>query len=129
MTGRKGKASCDGCTHLETQETARGWDPFILEQDRVWVDRHGITRALAEMTREHRAAVLGLLLDCAQQVWVVYHGRALVRLVEDVLVHGRVPGELLESELGVVPSHQMEPAAWLETMPLVRALRRHQRMG
>jgi hypothetical protein len=109
-------------------EGTDAWDPFVLEQDRVWVARDGTVHRLAAMSFEYRGAVLALLGACAAQVWIVYHCLSLVRLVEDVLVHGRVPGELLEAELGAVPSHQMEPVAWLETMPLVRALRRHQRM-
>jgi hypothetical protein len=108
------------------EQQRAGWDPWILEQDRVWVARDGTVHHLVDMSHGYRDAVLKLLRQCAGQVWIVYHSRALVRLVDDVLVHGRVPGELLGWELGVVPGHAMHPVDWLESTPLMRALRRYE---
>jgi hypothetical protein len=100
------------------------WDPLVVEQDRFWVDRQGRVHRLAEMSWEHRAAVLGLLESSAQYVWIVYHEVTLARLVEVVLLEQGIPGDLLARDLGVIGSHEMAPRTWLESTPLVRALRR-----
>jgi hypothetical protein len=112
---------------LPEDQSKVAWDPFILEQDRVWIDRDGTVHRLEDMTHEYRAAVLALLRDCASQVWIVYHACSLMRLVEDVALRGSIPGELLASDLGVVPTHMMQPDVWLDSTPLVRALRRLER--
>jgi hypothetical protein len=104
-----------------------GWDPMVVEQDQVWVDRYGTNHALVAMSYPYRAAVLRMLLDNAPRIWMQYHAATLHRLVSDVLEHGRVPGDLLAAQFDVVPSHRMEPAEWLESTPLVRTLRRLQR--
>lgn len=99
-----------------TQVTPGMLDLRVLHQDAVWVDRFGDVHELAGMGHTYRANVVAHLHAVCQWMWAT---TAVNELLDTPLaVHQ------LALEAGVPLTGDLDPHAWLESTPLVRALRR-----
>lgn len=102
-------------------------DLRVVEQEIFWVDTHGRPHRLADesdMTPDYLSNVIAFLIDGADY----FYSRALlssaITAYGEVLLFGEVPGELLAEELGAPLLTELTPLEWLESTPLMRALRR-----
>ena len=98
-------------------------DLRVFDQDIWWVDIKEVPHRLVEMSDEYLSNVIGFLLAYAEH----FHADTVMRwrLQEcgDNLL-GRPSGEALARAAGVPDLAELAPEVWLESTPLMRALRR-----
>lgn len=102
-------------------------DNRVFEQDVYWVDIHGRPHLVADesdMTPDYINNVIAFLVDGADYFHCCAMLRNAVQAYGDAVLFGEVPGELLAAELGAPLPTQMTALEWLESTPLMRALRR-----
>ena len=91
------------------------FDIHVLEQHVVWVDYYGKVHQICEMESAYLYNVITFLEDRATSLHAAYSLREYqdgVRERSNLLEHLQVP-----------KTRQVEPFAWLSSMPLLRALR------
>lgn len=100
------------------------FDRRVLDQDRFWVTADATILRISEMSPEHLAAALAFLHE--RHATRLHMEAMLDVLVEFLDPHGS-PGPNAESithELTGESIVTVDQHAWLETTPLVRAMRR-----
>ena len=91
-------------------------DRRVLDQTEIWVDRFGDVHRLSDMSDIYRANVVAHLHVCCEWMWTVASFEEIV--TTPVVVHAA------NRDAGVPLIGDVDPHAWLESTPLVRALRR-----
>lgn len=97
-------------------------DNRVFDQDIYWVNVHGEAFVLSAMSGTYRRNVIAFLIRDAAYFHANAALRSMVTAYTDALL-GRVSGELLADELGVVRTIDLNPLEWLESTPLMRRLR------
>jgi hypothetical protein len=98
-------------------------DLRVFDQDRYWVDRHGHPHEIAEMTLGYIENVIVMLDGRAVEFHAATTLRCALQAYGDRLL-GRPNGDLLIVAAGAAGIADLDPGVWLESTPLMRALRR-----
>lgn len=102
-------------TAAHNTSNAGHFDIHILEQHVTWVDYYGKVHQICEMESAYLYNVITFLEDRATSLHAAYS------LIEDYDGVRERNGVL--ERLQVPKTGQIEPIAWLNSMPLLRALR------
>jgi hypothetical protein len=97
-------------------------DLRVFDQDRYWVDRHGVAHEIIDMEQDYVQNVVTMLESRVEEFHAATVQRWIAQSVGDALL-GKLNGEIIALGLGVGSVAGVEPATWLESTPLVRALR------
>jgi len=98
-------------------------DLRVFDQDIYWVDRLGVSHPLKEMSQEYIANVIAFLVECREQYFADTQRRWFTQTVGDQILFDEPAGEVLGVTLGGPTWGQLTAETWLESTPLMRALR------
>lgn len=100
-------------------------DVRVFDQGTYWVDRVGVAHLIeGGMSDEYIENVIEFLVEFREQYRADCVRRAFIQTVGDRLLFGEPGGELLAASLGGPAWSELTAAEWLESTPLMRALRR-----
>jgi hypothetical protein len=106
---------------LHVHEPDHMW-PWILRQHQVWVDFHGSEHEIESMTIEYVQNVQNFCRERAEQIRTLVYIDWVARALELALNGAGVEGA--RAALEHQPAIEGDPEEWLETTPLMLALRR-----
>ena len=98
------------------------FDRLVLDQAEFWVDGQATICRIVELTTPHLRRIISFLERRAEHL----HASAVLDALEELVLadaSGGVSTERLTWELPGRSIADVEPATWLETTTLVRALR------
>lgn len=98
-------------------------DTKVLYQDQIWVSADSHIHRVSELTPEHAHNILTMLHRAAQKL----HLNAILTAVEaevEATITGALTAERLTNELTGTNIATVNATDWLESLPLIRALRR-----
>lgn len=115
---------------LEGDLPFTAWDQYppgvidlrVFDQGVWWVDVNRQPHLLTEMSLMYLINVIAHLEERAALFHLATQSRLLVESVTDVL-SGRVPTEWCAQAAGATPLSMVTATVWLESTPLMRALR------
>ena len=99
-------------------------DLRVFDQGWAWVDRLGRPHLVDEMGEDYVANVIEFLEGCAESFFVGSIRRAAIQSIGDQLLFDDPGGEVLAAEVGGPSWAELTVEEWLESTPLMRALRR-----
>jgi len=99
-------------------------DLRVFDQGWVWVDRLGRPHLVGEMGEDYVANVIKFLEACSGSFFVGSVRRAVIQSIGDQLLFDDPGGEVLAAEVGGPSWAGLTVEEWLESTPLMRALRR-----
>lgn len=99
-------------------------DLRVFDQDVWWVDRRGRPHLVAQMSGEYVANVISFLTQFREGYFVVCRRRAHIQALGDLYLFGDPGGDALAAALGAPTWDDLTAETWLESTPLMRALRR-----
>jgi hypothetical protein len=99
-------------------------DLRVFDQDIYWVDRFGAPHLLAEMSNEYVGNVIGFLGECCEAYFHSTVRRWFIQTAGDQLLFGNPGADVLAAAAGGPAWSDLSPEQWLESTPLMRALRR-----
>lgn len=99
-------------------------DLRVFDQDVWWVDRHGHPHVIAHMSDEYIANVISFLTQFREDYFVDSQRRAHIQALGDLYLFGDPGGDALAAALGGPTWEDLTAETWLESTPLMRALRR-----
>jgi len=102
-------------------------DLRVFDQDVYWVDRHGAPHLLNEMSTDYIENVIDFLMGLRDQYFADTQRRWFIQTLGDQLLFDEPGGETLAAALGRPSAGALTAEDWLESTPLMRALRRRQR--
>jgi hypothetical protein len=102
-------------------------DLRVFDQDVYWVDRHGKPHLLNEMSANYIRNVIEFLTGLRDQYFADTQRRWFIQTLGDQLLFDEPGGEALAVALGGPSWGALGAEEWLESTPLMRALRGRQR--
>jgi hypothetical protein len=99
-----------------------GFDLRVFDQNVYWVDYQGQAHLLATMDLDYARNVLTMLQNRSLELHRATIRRTIIQAACEALF-GNINGELLAGELGGGDVASVQPDAWLNSTPLVRALK------
>ena len=97
-------------------------DLRVFDQQRYWVDIHQVPHQLSEMEPEYVRNVITFLLENREYFHAATVRRMAIQTVGDLLLD-RPSAELVAEAVGAPALIDLTPEEWLESTPLMRALR------
>lgn len=109
---------------LPQEQRSPGYmDPRVLWQDDIWIDVHGVTHALEDMSQEYLFNVLDLLFTTAKVRYVTTVQILLMSVSYAMQAgHGGSVEDFEEYCLFAQSISQQTPTEWLASTPLVKRL-------
>jgi hypothetical protein len=96
--------------------------PWVFRQHQVWVDFHGSEHEIESMTRLYVRNVIAFCRERAEKIRVLVYIDWVARALELALNGAGVEGA--RAALEAEPEIEGDPEEWLESTPLMLALRR-----
>lgn len=97
-------------------------DLRVFDQDVWWVDISQKPHRITDMSDDYIRNVIGFLLNHCGYYYLATLRRSLYSMLGDTLL-GRPNADIVAEELGAPPLSALTPLTWLESTPLMRALR------
>jgi len=99
-------------------------DLRVFDQRTYWVDRTGTAHLLSQMSDAYIVNVINFLTELRDQYFADSMRRAFIQILGDQLLFDDPSDELLGIEAGGPAWSDLTAEQWLESTPLMRALRR-----
>lgn len=97
-------------------------DLGVLDQGQWWVDITGTPHRLVQMSTTYLGNVEALLVEHTDDLFYGYATQVLQGEIWDAL-EGRLNPETVARQAGAASLARIDPEAWLDATPLMRALR------
>ena len=97
-------------------------DLRVFEQSVWWIDTAQAPHRITEMSDAYVLNVIGFLLNHRDYYYLCTLRRSLCQMLGDSLL-GRPNADLVAEQAGAPPLSELTPSTWLESTPLMRALR------
>jgi hypothetical protein len=98
------------------------FDLRVFDQDVWWVDIAQQPHRLEEMGEDYIANVIAFLLNHREYYYLCTLRRSLIQVMGDSLLE-QPNADLVAEQAGAPPLSALPPSTWLESTPLMRALR------
>ncbi|WP_157682885.1 hypothetical protein [Nocardioides scoriae] len=98
-------------------------DLRVFDQDVWWVSRVGEPHRLGAMSEEYVENVIAFLVECAETYFVETQRRWFIQTMGDQLLFGEPGADVLAVAAGAPVWSDLDAITWLESTPLMRALR------
>lgn len=102
-------------------------DLRVFDQDVWWVDRLGHPHELTQMSGEYVTNLITFLTQNREDFFIAVQRCARIQAFGDLCLFGDPGGDALAVELGGPTWDDLTAETWLESTPLMRALRRRAR--
>lgn len=95
--------------------------PWIFEQQKIWVDFEGQAHPIERMSADHARNAMRFCEQRAERIWQMMVCNGIFAALGAVFFDPEGEDQATEELQGI---QEQEPTSWLETTPLMQALRR-----
>lgn len=117
--GEKNPEFCPKCGDyfkVAPPHAPNAFHPFVLAQDKIWVDTYGYEHLISEMDRSYQANVLAMLFREVARFRDIYMQESEIKLEKQL---GYFPGRHWITPDSI---HREQDNSWMARSPLVRKL-------